>query len=387
MRADHQSSGSVRIVKGIETLSIWTLRCMAARPDQWVAHAWLTCLRPISYAYGTAVSFRAALFSYGLAGTRRLPVPVLSVGNVSVGGSGKTPFVEMLARRLRDRGERVVIILRGYRGSSTKPIVVSDGHRIRCEPPAAADEAYLLARHLPGVAVLTGADRYRVGEVALEEVECSVIILDDGFQHLRLHRDLDIVLVDSMNPLGYGRLLPSGLLREPPEAIGRADLVVMSHADVGRDADRAERAIRQYAPAAPIVRATHQPVALVDGRNETTAGLDRLLGQRLLAVSGIANPSRFEAALVRLGAHVAAHRIFPDHHRYTPADLKNIYAAAEGVGASMVVTTEKDMVKLARLNVVEKNVPLYALSISLEFIEGAERLDAMLNRLMRPNVS
>lgn len=374
-------------MKGIEALSTWTLRCMAASPEQWIAHAWLTCLRPMSHVYGAAVSLRTALFSSGLARTRRLPVPVLSVGNVSVGGSGKTPFVEMLARRLRERGERVVIILRGYRGGSTKPTVVSDGSSVRCEPPVAADEAYLLARHLPGVAVLTGADRYRVGEVALEQVECGVIILDDGFQHLRLHRDLDIVLVDAANPLGYGRLLPSGLLRERPEAIGRADMVVMSHADVGRDADVAIRAIRPYAPVAPIVRAVHRPVALVDGRSEARLGFEHLVGRRLLAVSGIASPSRFEAMLVQLGACVAAHRIFPDHHRYTSDDLTIIYAAAQDVGASMVVTTEKDMVKLAHLNVVKAGVPLYALSISLELIEGAELLDAMLNRLMRPSAS
>ena len=374
-------------MKGIDALSRWTMRCMAARREQWIAQAWLTCLRPISHVYGAAVSCRMALFSHGLAGTRRLPVPVLSVGNLSVGGSGKTPFVEMLARKLGERGERVVIVLRGYRGGTTKPTIVSDGSRMRCEPPVAADEAYLLAGRLPGVAVVTGADRYRVGRAALEQVECSVIILDDGFQHLKLHRDLDIVLVDSTNPLGYGRLLPSGLLREPPEAIGRADLVVMSHADVRRDADLAVEAIRQYAPATPIVRAVHRPVALVDGRSEEPLGLDCLMGRRLLAVSGIANPGRFEAMLVRLGAHIAAHRIYSDHHGYTSADLRTIDEAAEDVGASMVVTTEKDMVKLTRLNIVRVGVPLYALSISLELIEGAGLLESMLNRLLRPNVS
>ena len=191
---------------------------MASASEHWTAQAWLACLRPASCAYGTAVSLRAALFAYGLVKSRRLPVPVLSVGNVSAGGSGKTPFVEMLARRLREQGQRVIIILRGYRGGSTKPTIVSDGSAITCEPPEAADEAYLLARHLPGVAVLTGADRYRVGEMALEHIHPSVIILDDGFQHLRLYRNLDIVLVDAGNPLGYGRLLPAGLLREPPHA-------------------------------------------------------------------------------------------------------------------------------------------------------------------------
>lgn len=208
---------------------------MTEASERWIARAWLTCLRPASYAYGTAISFRTALFAHGLARTHRLPVPVLSVGNISAGGSGKTPFVEMLAARLCEQGQRVVIILRGYRGGSKKPTIVSDGRELKCEPPVAADEAYLLARHLPGVAVLTGVDRYQVGKVALEHVTPSVIILDDGFQHLRLYRDLDIVLVDAANPLGYGRLLPSGLLREPPEAFGRADIVIITHADAGRN--------------------------------------------------------------------------------------------------------------------------------------------------------
>ena len=360
---------------------------MAEASEQWIAQAWLTCLRPVSYAYGAAISLRAAVFAYGLARTRRLPVPVLSVGNLSVGGSGKTPFVEMLAGRLRERGQRVVIILRGYRGGSKKPTIVSDGRGLRCEPPVAADEAYLLAKHLPGVAVLTGANRYRVGEVALEHVDCGVIILDDGFQHLGLYRDLDIVLVDAVNPFGYGRLLPSGLLREPPEALGRADIVVITHADAGRDVDSAMQAIRRYAPSAPIALAVHRPVSLIDVRSEACLGLERLTGQRLLAVSGIANPSRFEAALVQRGAFVTAHHIFPDHHRYTTADLEIINSAAKDVGASMVVTTEKDMVKFTCLDVAKVGVPLYALSISLELVEGAEVLDTMLSRLVKPSVS
>ncbi|HWR20711.1 MAG TPA: tetraacyldisaccharide 4'-kinase [Verrucomicrobiae bacterium] len=374
-------------MKGIEALSAWTQHCMAEASEQWTAQAWLTCLRPASYAYGAINSLRAALFASGLARTHRLPVPVLSVGNVSAGGSGKTPFVEMLAARLREQGQQVVIISRGYRGGSKKPTIVSDGRDLRCEPPVAADEAYLLARHLPGVAVLTGANRYRVGEVALEHVDCDVIILDDGFQHLRLYRDLDIVLVDAVNPLGYGRLLPSGLLRESPEAFGRADLVVITHADAGRNLDLAIQAIRRHAPITPIALAVHRPVNLIDVRSGEYLDFDRLTGQRLLAVSGIANPSRFEATLVQLGAFVAAHRIFPDHHRYSIADLEIINGAAMDSGASMVVITEKDMVKLTCLDLAKVGAPLYALSISLELVEGAEVLDAMLSRLVKPSPS
>lgn len=374
-------------MKGIEALSAWTQHCMAEASEQWTAQAWLTCLRPVSYAYGAAISLRAALFASGLARTRRLPVPVLSVGNVSAGGSGKTPFVEMLAARLREQGQRVVIISRGYRGGLKKPTIISDGRDLRCEPPVAADEAYMLARHLPGVAVLTGADRYRVGEVALEQVDCGVIILDDGFQHLRLYRDLDIVLVDAGNPLGYGRLLPSGLLREPPEALGRADIVVVTHADAGRDLDPAIQAIRRYAPTTPIAMAVHRPLGLIDVSGGERLGLERLTGQRLLAASGIANPSRFEATLVQLGAFVVARRVFPDHHRYSTADLESINEAARKSGASMVVTTEKDMVKLTCLDLAKAEVPFYALSISLELVEGVEVLDAMVSRLLKLSAS
>ncbi|PTL35997.1 tetraacyldisaccharide 4'-kinase [Candidatus Methylomirabilis limnetica] len=374
-------------MKGIEALSAWTQHCMAEASEQWTAQAWLTCLRPVSYAYGAAISLRAALFASGLARTRRLPVPVLSVGNVSAGGSGKTPFVEMLAARLREQGQRVVIISRGYRGGLKKPTIISDGRDLRCEPPVAADEAYMLARHLPGVAVLTGADRYRVGEVALEQVDCGVIILDDGFQHLRLYRDLDIVLVDAGNPLGYGRLLPSGLLREPPEALGRADIVVVTHADAGRDLDPAMQAIRRYAPTTPIALAVHRPIGLIDVNGGERLGLERLTGQRLLAASGIANPSRFEATLVQLGAFVVARRVFPDHHRYSTADLEIINEAARKSGASMVVTTEKDMVKLTCLDLAKVEAPFYALSISLELVEGVEVLDAMVSRMVKLSAS
>ncbi|HLE04669.1 MAG TPA: tetraacyldisaccharide 4'-kinase, partial [Anaerolineales bacterium] len=247
------------------------------------------------------MSLRTALFARGLTGIRRLPVPVLSVGNLIAGGTGKTPFVEMLARRLQTQGHRVAIVLRGYRGRSATPTIISDGRRLLCEPPVAADEAYLLARHLPGVAVLTGADRYRVGQLALEQLKCEVIVLDDGFQHLRLHRDLDIVLLDAANPMGYGRLLPSGLLRERPDGLARADLLVVTHADSGADVDEIKRSLRRYAPTAPIALAVHRPLGLTGACGEERLSPSHLDGQRLVVFSGIGNPSGFEATLVRLG--------------------------------------------------------------------------------------
>ena len=367
-------------------VSAWTLRCMAAGQRQWTARAWLAFLRPASHVYGGLVLLRTALFTSGLAAVCRLPVPVVSVGNLVVGGSGKTPFVEMLARRLHKQGHRVAIILRGYRGGSTKPMIICDGQRLLSQPPAAADEAYLLSRHLPGVAVLTGRDRHRVGQVALRQLGCEMIVLDDGFQHLRLHRDLDIVLLDAANPFGYGRLLPAGLLRERPEALARADLVVVTHADSGCDLDGIRQGVRRYAPTAPIVLAVHRPLGLV-GPDGETLPLRRLDGERLVAFSGIGNPGSFEATLLRLGATVLAHHIFPDHYAYSAADLEALSSAAKVVGASMAVTTEKDMVKLVRLQQGSRAVPLYALSIGLELAEGAATLDRMLNDVLQPSAS
>jgi tetraacyldisaccharide 4'-kinase len=374
-------------MKTVEALSAWTLRCMEVAQTQWTARAWLALLSPAALAYGALVSLRAALFARGVAVVRRLPVPVLSVGNLIAGGSGKTPFVEMLARRLHERGHRVAIILRGYRGGSTKPTIICDGTRLLREPPEAADEAYLLARHLPGVAVLTGADRFRVGQVAIEELQCGTIVLDDGFQHLRIHRDLDIVLVDAGNPLGYGRLLPSGLLRERPEALGRADLLVITHADGRGDLGAITQMIRQYAPTAPIALAAHRPVGLIGPEGEERLALEHLSGRPLVAFSGIGNPRGFETTLARLGAVVLAHHVFPDHYVYSAADLQALSAEGRRAGASMMVTTEKDMVKLARLNRGEGAMPLYALSISLELVDGLKVLDRMLSGLIGPSAS
>jgi len=368
-------------MKAVEALSAWTVRCMAADQTTRAARSWLAFLRLASYVYGGLVLLRAVLFARGVTGVRRLPVPVLSVGNLIAGGTGKTPFVEMLARRLQMQGHRVAIVLRGYRGRSTTPMIISDGRRLLCEPPVAADEAYLLARHLPGVAVLTGADRYRVGQVALEQLKCGVIVLDDGFQHLRLYRDLDIVLLDAANPMGYGRLLPSGLLRERPDGLGRADLLVVTHADSVSDLDAIKRSLRRYAPSAPIALAVHRPLGLIGLCGEEHLSPSHLDGQPLVAFSGIANPRGFEATLVRLGAVILAHHVFPDHYVYSAADLEALSTSAMKVRAACMVTTEKDMVKLARLNLEKMVTPLYALAISLEIVEGEETLDRMLSGL------
>ncbi len=365
-----------------DALSVWTLQCMAPGPSRWTARAWLALLRPASHVYGGVMAIRKALFTHGLATVRRLPVPVVSVGNLVVGGSGKTPFVEMLARRLQERGHQVAILLRGYRGGSRQPAIICDGRRLLVAPPAAADEAYLLGRRLRGVSVLTGADRYQVGQLALKHLGPGILLLDDGFQHLGLHRDLDIVLIESGNPFGYGRLLPSGLLREPPEALARADLVVITHADLGLDLDATRRSIRRCAPTAPIALAVHRPLSVI-GRDGTELPAQSLSGQRLMAFSGIANPRTFDATLARLGAVVLDHHVFPDHHVYSSADLEALSAAADKAGAAMMVTTEKDMIKLSGLESGASRLPLHALSVALELVEGAPILDRMLNGLAR----
>ncbi|MFN3477065.1 MAG: tetraacyldisaccharide 4'-kinase, partial [Candidatus Methylomirabilales bacterium] len=297
-------------------------------------------------------------------------------------------------KRLWDRGIKPLVLLRGYRGKVKTPLLVSDGVDILAKPPLAGDEAYLLATKLPGVPVVTGADRYLAGSWAFSRFHPDVFLLDDGFQHWKLYRDLDIVLLDGRNPFGYGHLLPRGLLREPPEALGRADLVAITtdHPDFaqGRPQGFEEllASLRRYHPKAPIIlRRLPRPfLALSDGREACdelgrVVGLSALKGKKALAFSGIGNPSSFEAHLRRLGVEVLEHRVFPDHHRYRLQELRILAETAKKKGAEVLLTTEKDMVRIPPW---PSAIPLFALRIELEVIEGEQELEQVVEQLICP---
>jgi tetraacyldisaccharide 4'-kinase len=281
--------------------------------------------------YAAAVRLRNWLFDRGWKRQHRAPAPVISVGNLTLGGTGKTPCVEYVARFYRQRQVRVAILSRGY-GNST----------------GRNDEALVLEENLPDVPHLQGVDRVSLAQTAIEELESEVLILDDGFQHRRLHRSLDVVLLDATNPWGHGHLFPRGLLREPPTSLRRAGVIVLTRCDQAEPAvcQELQKAASRLAPDAPVVHTTHQPRDLLNGA-QVSAPLDLLRGRPVAAFCGIGNPEAFRRTLAGLGAEVAAFRVYPDHHAYTRADVDKLRTwAGQQAEQAVIATTQKDLVKL-----------------------------------------
>lgn len=324
----------------------------------------LELLRAPAAVFGALARARGALYDRALLPVLRVDAPVVSVGNLTAGGTGKTPMTAWLVRRCAARGLRAGILSRGY------------GRARRGGAPN--DEARMLAEELPDVLHVQDPDRVR-GAQELVRAGVDVIVLDDGFQHRRLHRDLDVVLVDATRPWGLPgaggarpvcALLPRGLLRERPAALARADAVVLTRCDgVESEALAAlEARVAQLAPGVPRARARHVPVALVDGAGRERA-LAELAGLEVDLVSGLGNPEAFEATVRALGARVAAHRARPDHHAWQAADLA-------GLGARPVLTSAKDRAKL-----VDAGCPAWTLRVELAFDAGQDALDALLDAL------
>jgi len=317
-------------------------------------------LRVPAAVFGVVAGLRGSLYDRGWLPSDRLDLPVISVGNLTVGGTGKTPMVAELVRRLQARGLRPGIVSRGYGAAAGE-------HN---------DEARALARDLPGVPHVQDADRARGARGLADRVDA--IVLDDAFQHRRLARDLDLVLLDATRPWGLPAtppaFLPRGLLRESPRALGRAHAVCLTRTDQVA-ADELERLCEQVlemAPGVPLLRAVHRPRCLRDPRRPAEEfSLDELRGRTVELVSGIGNPDAFEASVRDLGARVAEHRRFPDHHPFGPDDLRGL-----GAQERWIVTTGKDAVKLdadARA--------LRVLEVELAFTAGAAVLDALLDAL------
>jgi tetraacyldisaccharide 4'-kinase len=322
---------------------------------------------------------RSGLYASGLLTQHVLPCRVISVGNLTVGGTGKTPVVIALANALSAGGRRVGVISRGYRRRSTSEILeVSDGRSVRGDPEETGDEPYLIARRCPGVAVAVGADRPRVGQYLVDRYHVETMILDDGFQHLALRRDVDILIVDASAPFGNGYLLPRGRLREPVSAIARASAVLLTRARQAGRLEEIKAGIRAAAPQARIGVSDFVPSAVmkVGGENEEHPGI--LKGERVLAVSGIAQPDSFRRLLEGMEATVAGQCVFPDHHAYSSDDVRSVRRTAERLGVDRIVTTEKDAVKLAHIeNVVKHQVEIWAVRIDLEWLEGREEWERM----------
>jgi tetraacyldisaccharide 4'-kinase len=326
-------------------------------------------LAAISVPYGWIMAARNEAYDRGLLPVHDGGVPVVSIGNLTLGGTGKTPLVAWAARTLAAAGRRPAIVSRGY-GAKRGEV---------------SDEAAELAIVVPGIPHL--ADRDRVaGARAAANHGADIIVLDDGFQHRRLARDLDIVAIDATDPFGGNRLFPRGLLREPSRALGRADAIVLTRAAVVAAERRTEirRAVinaRGGASPAAWAEASHRPVALRDHAGGLH-DLDRLRGRRVASFAGIGNPAAFRGTLADLGATIAAYTPFADHHHYRDADIEALAATARASSADLAVTTLKDLVKVRRLDL--GGIPLVALEIAATFSVGGDELAAALLEASQP---
>lgn len=328
--------------------------------------------------YSAAVRARNGLYDAGLLPVRRLPAPAVALGNLTVGGTGKTPVTSFAAASLSESGYRVGVLARGYRrAGGSAPLVVSDGRSILAEAARAGDEAYLVARDNPSVAVAVGADRLAAARLLDEAAAPEVYLLDDAFQHRAIGRDLNVLLVDGKDPWGNGKMLPFGPLREPIEAVSRADAVVVTRGD-GRCPAALERILETRHSRARVfhARLAARRFTRADGE---PVDLLALKGLATYAFSGIARPDRFEADLDALGLRRVGTRRFPDHHAYRPRDLAALGADARRNGAEIMVTTEKDLVRIAAAP--EGGPALFALGIQVIFEAGSDFTGFLLDRL------
>lgn len=335
-----------------------------------------TGLSVASLFYGAGIHVRNFAFDRGWKKIERAAVPVISLGNLTTGGTGKTPFAAHVAKWFRERGIRVCLLSRGY-GAAEGTL---------------NDEALVLEQLCPDVPHLQNPDRVASARIAVEELDSQLLILDDGFQHRHVARDLDVVLIDALNTWGYGKLLPRGLLREPPSGLRRANLVVITRADqVSPDVLKSIRdqigwhalSNAKGVDAPPILEIAFPPTRLINAIGET-ATLDFLRDQPIAAFCGIGHPSAFRQTLANCGFAVTAFREFADHHSYTPTDIAELSAWCDAANVAAVVTTQKDLVKFNDVRL--GRTPLWAIEIGTQIMNGNDVFESALQRVLQ-NIS
>jgi tetraacyldisaccharide 4'-kinase len=325
-------------------------------------------LPPLSLLYGAVTRTRLSLYRRGTFHTTKLDRPVISVGNITTGGTGKTPLVEWVARTVAAQGKKVCILTRGYgRKNPHLQVIVSDGYGVLASPGEAGDEPYLLASRLVGTAaVISSADRIAAGHEAINDFGSDCFVLDDGFQHLRLARDLNIVTIDATNPWGGGKLLPYGRLRETPDSLSRADCVVITRCDQVHDLDKLRAEIGKLTGGRPIFYSEMRTSRVVPLKN----GGDGLTPSgRVAAFCAVGNPRSFFEHVRRGGFDVALQKYYPDHHVYSQDEIESLIETAKEVGATALLTTAKDAVKLRALSFA---IPCYVLEIEVTIENESE---------------
>ena len=341
-------------------------------------------LLPFSLIYRIGLAIFLGIYSIGLRRRYRLGVPVISVGNLTFGGTGKTPAVQTICRMLVEQGKRVVILSRGHGGSARGSIVVSDGCNTLVDSTQAGDEPMLLASTLTGVPVVVGKDRRESGRLACREFAPDVIVLDDGLQYWQLHRDLDIAVLDASKLFGSGFVMPMGDLREPVNGLRRAECVLLTNT-AGIDEVTYAKIIRKISKLTShsnIYRSAHKPLCFKKADNGETIDLDWIRGRKIVAFCGIGKPSAFIDMLEYLGASVARSIVFPDHYRYTVEDITRITGEYKQCGVEAIVTTEKDIARLDQSNTIPD---LIALRIELEIYERQKFTEHVSSRINSEN--
>jgi tetraacyldisaccharide 4'-kinase len=326
----------------------------------------LAPLSLLAILYGWVVRTRIFFYRKGIYRTHTLPCKVISVGNITLGGTGKTPFVILVAGMIRNKGYRTAVLSRGYKGKYAGPYgVVSDGERTLLDAVQAGDEPYLLAQKLKGVPVVVGKERWVSGRFVLDRFKPQVIILDDGFQHLALKRDLDILLLDSHHPFGNGKLFPRGELREPLTQMGRADVLILTKAEEDDNINNLRKRLMNSPKGGPLFQVRYHPQEVRVWGEEMGKDSSILEGRKVLAFAGLARPSSFQKTLSILGAEILKFEVFPDHHPYSPGDLERLSGEALRAGAEAMITTEKDMARIRFIS--PPPLPLWTLAVGHEF--------------------
>ena len=379
-----------------EHLEQYFLEVMSGRRRRWFDRALINVLFVASRFYRMAVQFRVWMYDKRVIRNHALGCLVVSIGNLSCGGTGKTPVVEVFARTLSANGRRVAILSRGYRSKKrtfaeklahvfqhrkieTPPKVVSDGKNLLLNSEYAGDEPYMLASNLHDVAVVVDKDRVKSGIYAIDNFQSDVIILDDGFQYLMLKPHINIVLVDSSDPFGNGHVLPRGILREPIKNIRRADYIFLTKSDGSHRIEHLKRFLRRHTRRAEIIECCHKPQHLVTLESKEVLPLSALKKARVAALSAIARPDSFERFLEDFGAELVLKDHFADHHRYTQQEIIDFVNQAKAAGAEMIVTTEKDAVRIPRLD--RCDVPILYLRIQIDILSGQESFNQCISRI------
>lgn len=381
-----------RWLEGLETFAIDVIleRRYGRRADvlRWILHG-------LAAIYRVIVQIRLALYHHRYFRPRSLGCVVISVGNLTVGGTGKTPVVEMLARALQAGGRRVAILSRGYKSvprplllrvwdgifkkeAVFAPRLVSDGNSLLLDSRTAGDEPFMLANNLRGVVVLVDPDRVTSGQYAIESFGADTLLLDDGFQYVRMRHGIEIVLLDSQALFGNNYLLPRGTLREPPENLRRATHIFLTKC-VDRDNGELIARIRKYNRTADIIECAHRPRHLRNLVTGEIKPLDFLRDLEIGSICGIAIPESFESALNDLGAKVAISKFYTDHHRYSVREIENFIRRCGRRALAAIVTTEKDAVRIPRI--LDPEVPIYYLRVEIEILAGQETWVRFVERL------